>query len=1105
MGKIIGLDIGITSVGYGVLDENGNYVESGVRLFDEGKTDNNVNRRGARQRRRLTRRQKYRIEKLDKMFRNITLDDDYTEENILDLRLKGLKSQLSADEIYVLLRYMLKHRGITYLDDDADGKNNTDYAKTLELNANELKEKIYPCLIQKDRLDRYGKYRGNITATHGDEEFILRNVFTKFSYEKEINDILENNREYHDFLDDDFVKDYMEIFNYKRKYYEGPGDKFNRSKYGKFTLDKDEKGNYITLNNIFDILIGKCTIYKDEFRASASSLTAEKYNCLNDLNNVSIKGEKLSVKYKQDLFHKILNGDKEYTYNGYVKKQLIKDFNIDEESIRGLRKDKKDKNEMHTMPVYAEFKKIKEEYGLENDIMTFYDEIMKILTINTEREIIEEELKELGITDDIVDFVIYYKQNCKKFKSRWHSFSVKLMEEIIPDLLNTQNEQQTILTEKGLLKTNIEIYKKYDKVPIELILEEIYNPVVRKSIRQALRIINALCKKYDDISNIVIEMPRDKNSVEEKNNIKKMNDNNLKEKETAQKEFEAELGRDLDVNDWHNHKNLGTKIRLWYRQKGICLYSGKKVDIFKLMENKGIYEIDHIIPISISFDDSLSNKVLVLGTENHQKSNKTPYSCLNNNGKQWDYIGYKSYVLKNIKGKRFINNLLFEEDITKQDVRKGFINRNINDTRYSCKVVLNSLQNYFKAHEKDIKVKVVNGSFTNQFRKRLNLDKDRGAGFVHHGIDALICCYSQLGLNKYTLARKGKIDFEGDTIGEIHGTFEFAEEKEIEDELFLAYFKKHAKEQLAKAEEHMKYSHTVNKKANRQLVDATIYSTRVLDGIEYTMASFPLYSTEDIDIKAFQKVYENNKDRILMAKHDPKTFCQIEQIIENYGFTYTDEKGKEKVHNPFVEYKKEFGLIKKYSKKGNGPEIKKIKYGKDKFRSGLDITHKYHNENRVFLTGKNPLRLDIYFNEEKGKYEQIRIDLIDLKFKKVSGKVSYIIDKDKYMEKYKENKLNESSEFQFHIYANDIVYIDDGKDMKGYHRVASIGETSNGSTLMFRPLDAFIFKAGTGVRNDGRKNKAIGKLDIIKKCNVDILGNMHVINKEKYKNEIDMY
>ena len=42
--------------------------------------------------------------------------------------------------------------------------------------------------------------------------------------------------------------------------------------------------------NIFEKLIGKCTIYKDQVRAAGASYTAQEFNLLNDLNNLTING-----------------------------------------------------------------------------------------------------------------------------------------------------------------------------------------------------------------------------------------------------------------------------------------------------------------------------------------------------------------------------------------------------------------------------------------------------------------------------------------------------------------------------------------------------------------------------------------------------------------------------------------------------------------------------------------------------------------------------------------------------------------------------------------------------------------------------------------------
>ena len=62
MGYILGLDLGITSVGFGIIEEDTyKIIKYGVRLFDEGTADNNLKRRQNRSSRRLKSRRKNRI------------------------------------------------------------------------------------------------------------------------------------------------------------------------------------------------------------------------------------------------------------------------------------------------------------------------------------------------------------------------------------------------------------------------------------------------------------------------------------------------------------------------------------------------------------------------------------------------------------------------------------------------------------------------------------------------------------------------------------------------------------------------------------------------------------------------------------------------------------------------------------------------------------------------------------------------------------------------------------------------------------------------------------------------------------------------------------
>lgn len=61
--------------------------------------------------------------------------------------------------------------------------------------------------------------------------------------------------------------------------------------------------------------------------------------------------------------------------------------------------------------------------------------------------------------------------------------------------------------------------------------------------------------------------------------------------------------------------------------------------------------------------------------------------------RQYDQHEFMNYVLSTKTLPRKKRELLLNyEDITKIDVLKGFINRNLNDTRYASRSVLNAIQ-----------------------------------------------------------------------------------------------------------------------------------------------------------------------------------------------------------------------------------------------------------------------------------------------------------------------------------------------------------------------------------------------------------------------------
>jgi len=102
MGIIIGLDIGIASVGIAVVDKDTLDIKCVVSdLFDSADASKNIERRNNRQARRLNRRRKTRIGDFNTLW--VSMFGELPEEvdsNVLLLRNAGLDEQLTLDEIY---------------------------------------------------------------------------------------------------------------------------------------------------------------------------------------------------------------------------------------------------------------------------------------------------------------------------------------------------------------------------------------------------------------------------------------------------------------------------------------------------------------------------------------------------------------------------------------------------------------------------------------------------------------------------------------------------------------------------------------------------------------------------------------------------------------------------------------------------------------------------------------------------------------------------------------------------------------------------------------------------------------------------------------------
>ena len=1116
---VLGLDIGIGSVGVGILNKvTGEIIHKNSRIFPAAQAENNLVRRTNRQGRRLTRRKKHRIVRLNRLFEESGLITDFTKISInlnpYQLRVKGLTDELSNEELFIALKNMVKHRGISYLDDASDDGNSSvgDYAQIVKENSKQLETKT-PGQIQLERYQTYGQLRGDFTVEKDGKKHRLINVFPTSAYRSEALRILQTQQEFNPQITDEFINRYLEILTGKRKYYHGPGNEKSRTDYGRYRTSGE------TLDNIFGILIGKCTFYPDEFRAAKASYTAQEFNLLNDLNNLTVPTE--TKKLSKEQKNQIINYVKNEKAMGPAKlfKYIAKLLSCDVADIKGYRIDKSGKAEIHTFEAYRKMKTL-ETLDIEQMDRETLDKLAYVLTLNTEREGIQEALEhefaDGSFSQKQVDELVQFrKANSSIFGKGWHNFSVKLMMELIPELYETSEEQMTILTRLGKQKTTSSSNKtKY--IDEKLLTEEIYNPVVAKSVRQAIKIVNAAIKEYGDFDNIVIEMARETNEDDEKKAIQKIQKANKDEKDAAMLKAANQYNgkAELPHSVFHGHKQLATKIRLWHQQGERCLYTGKTISIHDLINNPNQFEIDHILPLSITFDDSLANKVLVYATANQEKGQRTPYQALDSMDDAWSFRELKAFVResKALSNKKK-EYLLTEEDISKFDVRKKFIERNLVDTRYASRVVLNALQEHFRAHKIDTKVSVVRGQFTSQLRRHWGIEKTRDT-YHHHAVDALIIAASSQ-LNLWKKQKNTLVSYSEDQLLDIE-TGELISDDEYKESVFKAPYQHFVDTLKSKEfEDSILFSYQVDSKFNRKISDATIYATRQAKvGKDKADETYVLGKIKDIYTQdgydAFMKIYKKDKSKFLMYRHDPQTFEKvIEPILENYPNKQMNEKGKEVPCNPFLKYKEEHGYIRKYSKKGNGPEIKSLKYYDSKLGNHIDITPKDSN-NKVVLQSLKPWRTDVYFNKNTGKYEILGLKYADLQFEKGTG--TYKISQEKYNDIKKKEGVDSDSEFKFTLYKNDLLLVKDTetKEQQLFRflsrtmpNVKYYVELKPYSKDKFEKNESLIEILGSADKS-GRCIKGLGKSNIsIYKVRTDVLGNQHIIKNEGDKPKLD--
>ena len=173
------------------------------------------------------------------------------------------------------------------------------------------------------------------------------------------------------------------------------------------------------------------------------------------------------------------------------------------------------------------------------------------------------------------------------------------------------------------------------------------------------------------------------------------------------------------------------RYKCWLEQKYRSPYTGEMIPLAKLFTSA--YEIEHIIPQSRYFDDSFSNKVICEAEVNKLKDRQLGFEFIKNHkgekvqisqGKVVEIMSVEAYE-KFVKD-HYSSNRNKMKKLLMDDIPDGFIERQLNDSRYISKLVKGLLSNIVREklengeYEQEAVSKNLiscNGSITDRLKK----------------------------------------------------------------------------------------------------------------------------------------------------------------------------------------------------------------------------------------------------------------------------------------------------------------------------------------------------------------------------------------------------
>lgn len=575
---------------------------------------------------------------------------------------------------------------------------------------------------------------------------------------REMKKILKNAETYLPFLkekDDSGLsvsEKIVSLFTFRIPYYVGPLGQQYKDKKGynvwaerkapgkiypwNFTEKVDEKKS---AEKFIARMVRHCTYMAGHTSLPKQSLLYEKYQVLNELNNLRIHGEKISVELKQDIYHTLFEKGKKVSLTALkrylITNGIVSNADIDT-AISGI-----DNGFQSSLSSLGKFLGVLGEEAFSDLCRPMIEQIIFWGTVyGDDKKFLKEKIEE-AYGNRLTDA---QKKRISGFKfSGWGNLSKEFLtiegaskedgeiKSLMQSMWDTNCNLMELLSDRFTYKASLDAMVENVEKPLSEWriedLDELYlSAPVKRMVWQTIRVVDEIQTVLGNSpERIFVEMAREegekgKRTVSRKRKLLDLYHALGKEGREWKEELEN------TAEDQFRMK----KLYLYYLQMGRCIYTGETIDLHDLM-NGNKYDIDHIYPRHFIKDDNIENNlVLVKKEKNAHKSDNFPIEKEIHDKMQ---PFWQSLWKKGLMSIEKYNRLTRKTPFTDEE-KANFISRQLVETRQGTKAITQIFHQAFPESE----IVFSKASVVSAFRKKYEFAKVRCVNNYHHAHDAYL-------------------------------------------------------------------------------------------------------------------------------------------------------------------------------------------------------------------------------------------------------------------------------------------------------------------------------------------------------------------------------